>query len=213
LQTKSDVGAVRVFRARAVRRGSNRLAPMYQGVVTLAYYTGWRVNSEILTLAWREIDREACVIRLEPGTTKNREGRLFIYAGLDELVAVIEGLWARHQVLERDGTVTPLVFCRRQGQAVKTFRKRWKTACEAGGCPGRTPHDFRRTAVRNLNRHSGDGRDEDHRPQDAQRVRSLRHHERRGSRGGDAEAASVDDGDNFGDKRDRGRRRASGSDR
>ncbi len=28
----------------------------------------------------------------------------------------------------------------------------WKTACEAAGCPGRVPHDFRRTAVRNLNR-------------------------------------------------------------
>ena len=26
------------------------------------------------------------------------------------------------------------------------------TACEAAGCPGRIPHDFRRTAVRNLNR-------------------------------------------------------------
>jgi len=130
----------------------NRLAPMYQGVVTLAYYTGWRVNSEILTLEWRQIDRKAGVIRLEPGTTKNREGRTFIYAGLDEIVAVIEGLWARHQALEHDGTLTPRVFCRLHGQAVKTFWKRWKTAAEAAGCPGRTPHDFRRTAVRNLNR-------------------------------------------------------------
>jgi len=44
------------------------------------------------------------------------------------------------------------VLCRRRGQAVKTFWKRWKTACVAAGCPGRIPHDFRRTAVRNLNR-------------------------------------------------------------
>jgi integrase len=35
---------------------------------------------------------------------------------------------------------------------VVTFWKRWKTACTAAGCPGRIPHDFRRTAVRNLNR-------------------------------------------------------------
>ena len=35
---------------------------------------------------------------------------------------------------------------------MKTFWKRWKTACIAAGCPGRIPHDFRRTAVRNLNR-------------------------------------------------------------
>jgi integrase len=130
----------------------NRLAPMYQGVVTLAYYTGWRINSEILKLEWRQVDRKAGVIRLEPGTTKNREGRVFLYAELAEVVAAVEGLWARHEALEASGTLTPLVFCRRKGQAVVTFWKRWKTACEAAGCPGRIPHDFRRTAVRNLNR-------------------------------------------------------------
>ena len=33
-----------------------------------------------------------------------------------------------------------------------TFWKRWKTACVAAGCTRSIPHDFRRTAVRNLNR-------------------------------------------------------------
>ena len=47
---------------------------------------------------------------------------------------------------------TPLVFCRRKGQRIRTFWKRWKTACRLAGCPGRIPHDFRRTAVRNLTR-------------------------------------------------------------
>ena len=28
----------------------------------------------------------------------------------------------------------------------------WKSACKAAGCPGGIPHDFRRTAVRNLER-------------------------------------------------------------
>jgi len=130
----------------------HRLAPMYQGVVTLAYYTGRRINSEILTLEWRQIDREACVIRLEPGTTKNREGRVFTYGALDEVKAAVDGLWARHEALEAQSILTPLVFCRRHGQPVKTFWKRWKTACILAGCPGRIPHDFRRTAVRNLNR-------------------------------------------------------------
>ena len=64
----------------------------------------------------------------------------------------MDGLWARHEALERDGILTPLVFCRRKGQAIRTFWKRWKTAAAAAGCPGRVPHDFRRTAVRNLNR-------------------------------------------------------------
>ena len=46
----------------------------------------------------------------------------------------------------------PLVFCRGGGQAIKSFYTRWDQACTAAGCPGRIPHDFRRTAVRNLNR-------------------------------------------------------------
>jgi len=28
---------------------------MYQDVVTLAHYTGWQVNSELLSLEWRQI--------------------------------------------------------------------------------------------------------------------------------------------------------------
>jgi integrase len=130
----------------------NRLAPTYQGLVTLAYYTGWRINSELLPLEWHQVDRTAGAIRLEPGTTKNRDGRLFKYAEIDELVAAIDGLWARHEALAQQGIITPLVFCRRRGQPIRTFWKRWRTACEAAGCPGRIPHDFRRTAVRNLNR-------------------------------------------------------------
>lgn len=51
------------------------------------------------------------------------------------------------------GASSPLlVFCRLRGQAIRTFWKRWRTAVKAAGCPGRIPHDFRRTAVRNLNR-------------------------------------------------------------
>ena len=62
----------------------NRLAPTYQAIVTIAYYSGWRINSEILPLEWRQIDRQACVIRLEPGSTKNGRGRTFTYAELVE---------------------------------------------------------------------------------------------------------------------------------
>ena len=130
----------------------NRLPAMYQAIVTLGYYSGWRIDSEILPLEWHQIDRAACVIRLEPGTTKNKRGRTFTYGELVEVKAAIDGLWARHEALARDGIITPLVFCRRKGQQIKSFWKRWKTATESAGCPGRVPHDFRRTAVRNLNR-------------------------------------------------------------
>ena len=43
----------------------------------------------------------------------------------------------------------PLVF-HRQGAPIKDFRGAWAKARTAAGCPGRIPHDFRRTAVRNL---------------------------------------------------------------
>ena len=58
-----------------------QLPPELHGVVTFAYITGWRVPSEILTLRWHQVDFEAGVVRLEPGTTKNREGRLFPVRG------------------------------------------------------------------------------------------------------------------------------------
>ncbi len=33
---------------------------------------------------------------------------------------------------------------------IREFKRSWKTACKDAGTPGRIPHDFRRTAVRNL---------------------------------------------------------------
>lgn len=129
-----------------------RLPAPLDAAVTLAYYSGWRMRSEILTLEWRQVDRKAGVIRLEPGTTKNREGRQFKYAEIVDVKAAVDALWGRHEALEQRGIISPLVFCRGGGQAIKSFRKKWNQACEAAGCPGRIPHDFRRTAVRNLTR-------------------------------------------------------------
>lgn len=46
-------------------------------VVTFGYVTGWRINSEVLPLQWRQIDLRVGEVRLDPGTTKNGEGRVF----------------------------------------------------------------------------------------------------------------------------------------
>jgi integrase len=78
----------------AVRR--HLQAPL-DHAVTLGYYTGWRMASEILTLQWPQIDRAAGVIRLEPGTTKNTEGRTFQYLDLVEVRDAVEALWTRHE--------------------------------------------------------------------------------------------------------------------
>ena len=46
-------------------------------MVRFAYITGWRVKSEVLKLEWRHVDLKAGEVRLDPGTTKNGEGRTF----------------------------------------------------------------------------------------------------------------------------------------
>ena len=120
-----------------------------QGVAAFAFLTGWRVPSEILTLQWPQVDRQTKTVRLEPGTTKNRDGRTFPYALLPELEEVIEHQWADHQHLAAKGTICPYVF-HRSGRPIKSIRRAWDKACGEAGVPGRIPHDFRRTAVRNL---------------------------------------------------------------
>jgi integrase len=42
------------------------------------------------------------------------------------------------------------VFVHNDGTPIKDLRGAWKKACEAALLPGRLVHDFRRTAVRNL---------------------------------------------------------------
>jgi integrase len=52
-------------------------------------------------------------------------------------------------VQQRNGRIIPLVF-HREGRPIKAFRRAWMSACRRAGIPDRIPHDFRRTAVRNL---------------------------------------------------------------
>jgi integrase len=93
-------------------------------------------------------------VRLDPGTTKNGEGRVFPFTR--ELRRVLEAQQQIADELKRSGTITRHVFCftigKKAGHGVTegAFNKAWRKARVAAGCPGRIPHDFRRTAVRNL---------------------------------------------------------------
>jgi site-specific recombinase XerD len=118
-------------------------------VATFAYITGWRVQSEVLPLEWRSVDRKAGEVRLDAGTTKNRAGRVFPFN--DELRRLFAALWTEHQSLRDGDTICPYVF-QRSGKRIKSLRGAWSAACEAAGCPGRILHDLRRSAVRNMER-------------------------------------------------------------
>jgi integrase len=98
--------------------------------------------------------------------TKNGEGRLvYLTPTLKALLAAhvvrVDEL-QRELVRDRDGEGTsvariiPHLFPHftgpHRGEPRRGFRKAWATACRAAGVPGRIPHDFRRTAVRNLER-------------------------------------------------------------
>jgi len=118
-------------------------------VMEFAYLTGWR-KSEILNLEWKQINFFKGTARLEPGTTKNDEGREFPFRALTQLETLLINQRKKTDGLEKKvGQTIPWVFHRR-GDQVKNYDKAWRKACRAVGLEGRIVHDFRRTAVRNL---------------------------------------------------------------
>jgi integrase len=77
-------------------------------------------------------------------------GRTFPYGALPELVAVLEAQARRRDDFRARGVICPWVFERDNGRPIKRFSEEWCDACVRASAPGRIPHDFRRTAVRNL---------------------------------------------------------------
>jgi integrase len=89
---------------------------------------------------------DAGEVRLEPETTKNRDGRVFPMT--DDLRALLKRQDEERERLKKAGTIVANVFFRmvakgRRGpkspRAIAAFTKAWRTACIAAGCPGRFP--------------------------------------------------------------------------
>ena len=102
-----------------------------------------------------QVDLKAGEVRLEPETTNNRDGRIFYLT--DDLRALVERQCADHEALKKTGVIVPWVFFRlvakgrggkKEPRRILAFTKAWKTATIEADCPGRIPHDLRRTAVR-----------------------------------------------------------------
>lgn len=122
-----------------------------QAPLEVAYITGWRFQSEVVTRQWQHVDLLAGWLRLEPGETKNGDGRMFPLT--PALRRVLEAQRARTSATELAlGRVIPWVFHYPNGNRISKAQKAWEAARAKAGYPNRLVHDLRRTAVRNLER-------------------------------------------------------------
>ncbi len=127
-----------------------------QPLAKFLYLLGWR-RGEALGLEWRHVDLRAGVFRIED--SKNDDPRTIPYYALPELAEIIESQRKRATAVQREtGVIVTHVFFwsktfggREAGQPIKIFFKQWRAACRAAAIV-RTPHDFRRTAARDLSR-------------------------------------------------------------
>jgi integrase len=147
----------------AVRR---HLAEDLKAATLIAYTYGWRIDSEVLPLERSQLDLEAGTLRLDGGTTKNDDGRI-VYLTAEVEIALRDQLSRVDALQRRLGREVHWLFPhfrgRRAGGVRHDIRTAWATACKRAGLtmmvkrngkdvvkPSHIPHDFRRTAVRNM---------------------------------------------------------------
>ncbi len=131
-------------------------------VVTFAYVTGWRINSEVLSMEWRQVDLKAGEVRLDPGTTKNLEGRVFYLTPELKKLLGDQRKAAKRVQREKKMIVQHVFFHDGRTQAGEPayeagrgitpsgFYHAWCRARVDAGRARSIPHDLRRTAVRNM---------------------------------------------------------------
>ena len=124
----------------------------WRDVFEVDYLTGWRAPSELLNRQWPHVDFENGWLRLEPGETKNKQGRMFPFT--PELRAALLRQRAYVDRLEKaTGRFIPWVFPNpKTGSHLKNYYHVWNQARDDAELSKSLVHDFRRTAVRNLER-------------------------------------------------------------
>jgi len=100
-----------------------QLDPDTADLVRFLFCSSWRVG-EARALEWKDYDRESASLRL--WTSKSGHGRVIPVAGV--LREIVE------RRLAVRGTGERFVFSR-NGQPIRDFRKRWKSACKRAAFP------------------------------------------------------------------------------
>lgn len=119
---------------------ARRVGLWLRALFEVGYAFGWRV-SELLNLRVNQIDLLNRTITLNPGETKNDEGRVVI------MTDVVHQLLAQCAVGKQP---SDFVFTRDNRKPVREFRYVWKAICTEAGVPERLFHDPRRTGMRNM---------------------------------------------------------------
>jgi len=116
------------------RSVARRLRPDLRVVVAIAFTFGWRVRSEVLSLERRHVDLKAGLLRLDPGATKNKDGRVVyltpeLQALVAEQLARVDALGARlAKERQLDHVIVPYLFPHlagpHRGGRIEEFRRR-----------------------------------------------------------------------------------------
>jgi len=119
----------------------------------LAYHSGCR-SGELKSLEWPQVHFDMKVVELEPGTTKNDEGRYLPFYG------DMESMLRKQKELADKLKCKTVLFWHPEdqklgvhcipGKGIDSCRKLWNAALKRAGREGITPHDLRRSAVRNM---------------------------------------------------------------
>jgi len=136
-----------LFEANEYQAVLDNLPQYLRPVIQTAYITGWRINSDILRRHKRDVDLDSGCLRLESDDEKGR--RFPLTAELREVL--VRQLEKTAELEQKADKVIPWLF-HRDGKPIKDFRKAWTAACQRANVLGKVPDDFRRTAVRNLER-------------------------------------------------------------
>ena len=105
-----------------------------QPVAEVAYITGWRVASELLTRQWSHVDFAPAGSGSSPGETKNGEGRMFALRPSSGPSSRRSA--STRRALEREqGRIIPWVF-HRHGEPIKSFRRGVADGLSRAGVPG-----------------------------------------------------------------------------
>jgi integrase len=114
-----------------------------RGLFEVAASYAWRKSEATVNLRVSQIDLRNRTVDLNPGETKNRDGRT---------VKMTERVYQIIAACIEGKAPEDLVFTRLDGSAPGDFRKAWSVACDRAGCPGLLFHDLRRTGARNMRR-------------------------------------------------------------